>query len=107
MAHSIYLRQQRSNIIMISRVLNVFTDPKAGISPQISLSVNISTFRVFAQDDPSEWITVSDQGDESVLSEFSRVGGLCMFLSGVFAMLFGTSLLRLLYGKVFIHKLSI
>jgi len=98
---------QQSSIIMISRVLNVFTDPKAGISPLIPRSLNTSTFRVFAQDDPSEWIIILDERDESVLSGFSRVGGLWAFLSGVFTAFFGTSLLRILCGMVFITILSV
>ena len=84
---------------MIARMIYVFPDPRAGVSPLIPQSPNTSTFRVFVQDDPSEWITVSDQSDESVLSGLSRVGGLWAFLSGVFTVIFGTSLLRILSGK--------
>ena len=58
------------------------------------------------QDDPSEWITISDQSDESVLSGLSRVGGLWAFLSGVFTVFFGTSLLRIICGMV-IHNRSL
>lgn len=84
---------------MIARVINVFTDPKAGISSMIPRLLNTSTFRVFLQDDPSEWITISDARDESVLAGFSHVGGLWACLCGVFTVYFGTSLLRIVCGK--------
>jgi hypothetical protein len=85
----------------------MFTDPKAGISPLIPRSLNTSTFRVFVQDDASEWITTVDDRNESVLNGFSRVGGLWAFLGGVFTILFGTSLLRILCGKIFINSLFV
>ena len=91
---------------MIARVINVFPDPKAGISSHIPRSLNTSTFRVFVQDDASEWITIADARDESVLNGFSRVGGLWAFLWGVFTVIFGTSLLRILCGKALINNLS-
>jgi len=101
-SYFLYFCLQQSNIIMISQVLNVFTNPKAGISLLIPCSLNASTFQVFVQDDPSEWITILDERDESVLSGLSRIGGLWAFLGGVFTVLFGTSLLCILFGKVFI-----
>jgi len=61
---------------MIGRVINVFNDPKAGISPLIPRSLSTSTFRAFLQYYPSEWITISDARGESDLSGFLRVGGL-------------------------------
>ena len=92
---------------MIARVINVFTDPKTGVSPLIPRFLNTSTFRVFLQDDPSEWITISDARDESVLAGFSHVGGLWAFLCGVFTVYFGTSLLRIICGKIIIHNLPL
>ena len=93
---------------MIARVINVFTDPKADISPMIPRLLNTSTFRVFLQDDPSEWITISDARDESVLAGFSRVGGLWACLCGIFTVYFGTSLLRIVCGKKkFIYRSSL
>lgn len=89
---------QQSKTIAISRVLNVFTDPQAGIDSRIPRLVNHSTFRVFPQDDPSEWITTLDARSESVLDGFSHVGGLWAFLGGVFTILIGESLLSILFG---------
>jgi len=100
---SVFLQQL--NTIMIARVINIFSDPRAGASPLIPRSLNTSTFRVFLQDDPSEWITISDAREESVLAGFSRVGGLWAFLCGVFTVYFGTSLLRIICGKIFVNNL--
>jgi len=103
--HLTLLCRQQWKTIMISRVLNIFPDPQAGIDPHVPRLVNTSTFRVFLQDDPSEWITILDERDESFVNGLSRVGGLWAFFGGVFTILFGSSILRVLFGKA-INNLS-
>ncbi|CAA7268416.1 unnamed protein product [Cyclocybe aegerita] len=87
-----------SETIMVTRMGSVFPDPEAGVSPLIPQSSNISTFRLFVQNDPSEWRIIMDYRDKSVIGGFSTVGGLWAFLSGIFTAIFGTSLMRIIFG---------
>ena len=82
-------------------MVHVFPDPQAGISPLIPRSPEISTLRAYVMMDNSEWILVEDNRDKSVIHGFSDVGGLWTFLSGTFAMVFGISLMRVLFGEYF------
>ena len=82
----------------LSQTLGVYPDPLVSVSPLIQHSPNISTFRVSLQDHQSEFITVQDYTNRSVLHGFAEVGGLWTFLGGVFAAIFGSSLVQILYG---------
>jgi hypothetical protein len=90
---------------------HVFPDPQAA-NPDLGIprSTNISTLRVFLQDnnflgDPrlrdvgwGGWSVIQDYTDKSVLNGYASVGGLWTFLSGIFTIVFGSSLLRILFG---------
>lgn len=83
---------------------HVFPDPQAA-NPDLGIprSENISTLRVFVHDDSfgdghRGWTLIQDYRDKSVLNGFASVGGLWTFLSGIFTIVFGTSLLRMLFG---------
>ena len=82
-------------------MVHVFPDPQAGISPRIPRSPEISTLRIYVMVDNSEWVLVQDNRYKSVVRGFSDVGGLWTFLSGTFAMVFGISLMRVLFGEFF------
>jgi hypothetical protein len=86
------------NTFSIARIVHVFNDPQAGISSFIPHSPGISTLRAYAMVDPSEWVIVQDNRDKSVVRGLADVGGLWAFLSGAFAMIFGISLMRVLFG---------
>jgi len=58
----------------------------------------VATIRIIIPSDTSEYIFVRDLRNKSVLSGFSSVGGLWTVLAGVFAALFGSSILRVLFG---------
>jgi len=80
-------------------------DPVAEISPiSIPRSPGISTLRTFAMIDSSERPFIQDNKENSIISGFSQIGGLFTFLSGIFTVGFGISLMRVLFGR-FTHPL--
>lgn len=86
---------------MVSEISQVFNDPQAGSSPFIPQSPEVSTIRLFSQSivDPSEWLFRHEYREKSVLKGFANVGGLWTFLAGVFAVIFGSPILRILFGE--------
>jgi hypothetical protein len=86
---------------VVAQVLAVFSDPLAG-SLSIPRSPDISTFRVFMQNGAAELSNIQDYRTKSVLQGFSSLGGLWTFLGGVFAAIFGSSVLRILFGTTHI-----
>ena len=86
---------------MVAQVLTVIPDPLAG-SPSIQRSPDISTFRVFMQNDAAELSSIQDYRTKSVLQGFSSLGGLWTSLGGVFAVIFGSPVLRILFGTTHI-----
>lgn len=84
--------------IPVSRVLSVYPDPLASASPLILQGRDVSTFRVIMQYDLSESRMLQDYRSRSVLQGFSQVGGLWTFLTGVFAAIFGSTIVRILFG---------
>jgi hypothetical protein len=77
-------------------MLSLGPDPGADIA--IVRAPGISTLRTFAMIDSSERVFTQDSRDNSLISGFSEIGGLWTFLSGIFAVMFGSSLMRVLFG---------
>lgn len=77
----------------------MFSDPQVA-NPDLGIpqSTGISTLRVLLQYDDVFWTVIRDYTDKSVLNGFASVGGLWTFLSGIFTIVFGISLLRMLFG---------
>jgi hypothetical protein len=73
------------------------------LSPDPSLQVprdnNTATLRLYLQDDYSDWHLSVEYREKSVLAGISAVGGFWTVLSGLFAMIFGTTLLFVLFGE--------
>jgi len=92
---------QSINTFPVARMVHVFPDPLAGMTPLVPRSPEISTLCVYAMVDASEWIIVQDNREKSVIRGFSDVGGLWAFLSGAFAMIFGIPFMRVLFGERF------
>ncbi|EDR05148.1 uncharacterized protein LACBIDRAFT_303536 [Laccaria bicolor S238N-H82] len=86
--------------ILLSRMLSVYPDPLAPEIPLIQQSPNISTFRVFMSYDFSETRMLQDYRSRSVLQGFAQVGGLWTFLTGVFAAIFGSTILQIVFGSI-------
>jgi hypothetical protein len=83
---------------VVAQIIHVFPDPQAGKSPLIVRSPEIATIRVTTVVDASEWVIIQDSKEKSFLNGLSQTGGLWTFLSGVFAAVFGSSLMRILFG---------
>jgi hypothetical protein len=64
-------------------------------------SANISTLRLFKLDNWADTRVIQDYRMNSVIAGFADVGGLWTSLSGIFTVIFGASLLHVLYGKLF------
>jgi hypothetical protein len=77
----------------VSEISHVFPDPEASPSP------NVSTMRIFLQNDFTDWRITQDSQEKSVLKGFSVVGGLWAFLGGIFATLFGKTIMQMLSGE--------
>ena len=97
--HSSVLSQSYKTI-PVSRVLTVHSDPLASESTLIQQGRDVSTFRVIMQYDLSESRMLHDYRRRSVLQGFSQVGGLWTFLTGVFAAIFGSTIIRILFGSI-------
>ena len=65
----------------------------------------MATIRIIPPWDTSEFRIIRDLRNKSVLSGFSSVGGLWTVLAGVFAALFGSSILRVLFGAFQLQNL--
>jgi len=78
--------------------VHVWPDPQAGTSPLIAQGSEVATIRITPQNDPSEWKIIRDYRDKSVLKGFASVGGLWAALGGIFAVLFGSSIIRIIFG---------
>ena len=72
--------------------------PDPGTDIAILRAPDISTLRTFAMIDSSERVFTQDSRDHSVITGFSELGGLWTFLSGIFAVIFGSSLMCVLLG---------
>lgn len=68
-------------------------------SPLIERRNNTGTLRIYAQDDISEWYVDADYREHDIVSGFGALGGFWMSSSGIFVILFGSSLLWLMQGK--------
>ena len=58
----------------------------------------MASIRILSPNDFSNWRIIQDYRERSVLKGFAVVGGLWTFLCGVFAMIFGPSLMQILFG---------
>ena len=55
----------------------------------------------------SEWNIISETKKNTFLSGFSQIGGLWTFLSGIFAAVFGSSLIHILFGMSILNLRSL
>jgi len=87
---------------LISEMVNVWPDPWATTeSALIPRAPHIATIRLIPQFPPreSEWRVIQDHPDKSLLRGVSSGGGLWTALSGILAFLFGSSIIRTMFGK--------
>lgn len=61
---------------------------------------DIATLRIRALASTGNWRIVQDFRDKTILNGIASVGGLWTFLGGIFAALFGRSLVKILLGEL-------
>ncbi|KAF9522983.1 hypothetical protein CPB83DRAFT_69023 [Crepidotus variabilis] len=79
-------------------MVHVWPDPRPLKSNPSQNSPEIGTLRIAFQNDFSDWKIIEDYRDKSVLSGFASIGGLWAFIAGVFTAMYGTSILKTLFG---------
>jgi len=93
----LYVQFDDSYIFNIDKV---FPDPNPPISGEI-----FSSLRIFIPPDsfelhlPGMNELVKDVGQSTIIGETSILGGLWTFMTGIFSLIFGSSLLLVLFGK--------
>ena len=88
---------------MVAELVALAPDP----SPLIPRDENIGTLRIFGQNDPSEWTFKQDSREKSVWGGFAAVGGFWTIMNGVFGIMFGSSLLLIVFGEdTFLSKVA-
>jgi len=70
-------------------------DPFAVVPP----NDNTASVRLFQHYDPSDWVIVQDHREYSIVGIFSSLGGIWTVVNGLFALLFGGSMLIVLGAK--------
>jgi hypothetical protein len=82
----------------VSEISHILPDPEASTSTLITPSPNVSTMRIFLQNNFADWRIAQDSQEKSILKGFSVVGGLWAFFGGIFVSLFGKSIMQMLSG---------
>lgn len=81
--------------------MDILPDPQASISKLIPRSPEIATIRIISFSDFSEVTIVQDYREKSIPKGFATIGGLWTFLGGIFSALFGSSIVRILFGLLY------
>jgi len=82
--------------------VNVSPDPQVSISNLIPRSPDVATIRIIPQSELfTEFTIIQDYREKSVTKGFATIGGLWVFLGGVFTALFGSSIMRILFGSFY------
>jgi len=89
------LPTKSSRTFLLGDISTLTPDP----SPLIPRHENTATLRIYVQDDPSNFVFVEEYREKSVLGGFAAVGGFWTFINGAFAVIFGSSLMFILFGR--------
>lgn len=84
----------------MSRIKNVWPDPRASTSSLIIVAPDIATIRLTPSVfDRSDWQIIREYQDKSVIRSISSAGGLWTALGGILSILFGSSIMRIVFGE--------
>ena len=75
-------------------MIHVWHDPRTNITR----APDVSTLRIVTPYNFAEWRIIQQSRDKSVLKGLASVGGLWTFLGGIFTALFGTTIMRIIFG---------
>ena len=94
---------------MVANILYTAPDPRVDMprfrNTTVPVGLNISTLRIACNSDYREWTVIQDYRDKSTLGGIAALGGLGSFISIVFVVCFGNSLLGIAYRKSFADEL--
>ncbi|KAF8895219.1 hypothetical protein BD779DRAFT_1498193 [Infundibulicybe gibba] len=101
------LRQQFSNLALSA--LGLFGSPRTfwvtkvtsilpDFSPLIPRDNNTATLRIYLQNDMRDWVVVEDYREKAIWDGFASVGGFWTFFDGLFAIVFGSGLMLVVFG---------
>jgi len=92
---------QSSLSYLVSEISQILPDPLAEFIPFIPRSPDISTIRLINRNvhDWSDWHITQDDRQKSVIAGLASVGGLWTSVGGLFLIVFGTSVFRILLGE--------
>ena len=78
----------------------MWTDPRASSESDFILRApDIATIRLTRQIDDSEWHIIQDRLDKSIVRGLASSGGLWTALGGILSLLFGSSIMRIMFGQ--------
>jgi hypothetical protein len=66
----------------------------------VSQDDNTASLRLFTHYDPSDWRIIQDHPEYSIFNVLSSLGGMWTVFNGIFAVIFGGSML-LVFGKFY------
>jgi len=95
-------REQSFDTSMTTSLAQVLPDPQIGLlssNNEIPFGPNIATLRLSARTKATSWRVRQDYREKSLFSGVAAVGGLGSFFGTVFAMLFGTTILGVMFGE--------
>ena len=92
---------QVTRTFWLPRFVAFYPDPAAAFTGS-----NLSSLNIFWQDNYGELSFVQDYRENSVIAGFSSVGGLWTAFSGLFAIIYGASMLHTFYGQWRLLKLE-
>ncbi|RXW22826.1 hypothetical protein EST38_g3006 [Candolleomyces aberdarensis] len=78
---------------LITKLAYTLPEPLAAVSSDYPTGPMISTIRIISTPLEAEWLILQDYRTKSILGGFAEVGGLGSFLSVIFVVLFGNTLL--------------
>ncbi|KJA20329.1 hypothetical protein HYPSUDRAFT_68540 [Hypholoma sublateritium FD-334 SS-4] len=85
---------EATKTFLLPNIIAFYPDPTATFTGS-----NRSSLNIFSQANYGEVPFVQDNQEKSVIAGFSSVGGLWTAFSGIFAILFGASMLHIFYGS--------
>ena len=94
MVLNIFPGSQATRTFLIPQIVAFYPDPAATF-----IGDDLSSLNVFQQGNYGELTFIQDYREKSVVAGFASVGGLWTAFSGIFAILFGASMLHVFYGQ--------
>ncbi|KAF9527936.1 hypothetical protein CPB83DRAFT_894874 [Crepidotus variabilis] len=88
------------NTVFATEITHLWPDPfRSAQNEETASDIKVGSLRIhFHLNFPWQWKIVQDDRNASVFDGFASVGGLSAFLAGIFAAVFGTSIMKILFA---------